>query len=109
MPPPDVHNQVSTFLGEGNTEKLAVDTNKAWKWEGALLNIIHQLPRTIQDATSLVSKLAKRYLWVDSLCIVQDDKNHKRVQIAAMNKISNSAALAVLVRQVITPIVAFLE
>jgi hypothetical protein len=32
----------------------------------------NQLPRTIQDAVSVTRKLGFRYLWVDSLCIIQD-------------------------------------
>ncbi|RYP66470.1 hypothetical protein DL770_008792 [Monosporascus sp. CRB-9-2] len=31
-----------------------------------------KLPKTIQDAILLVSRLGERYVWIDSLCIVQD-------------------------------------
>jgi hypothetical protein len=31
------------------------------------------LPRTFQDAVSITRKLSIRYIWIDSLCIVQDD------------------------------------
>ncbi|KAK5717546.1 hypothetical protein LTR17_015989 [Elasticomyces elasticus] len=31
------------------------------------------LPRTLQDAVTATVKLALRYLWIDSLCICQDD------------------------------------
>ncbi|KAK3490259.1 heterokaryon incompatibility protein-domain-containing protein [Neurospora hispaniola] len=33
------------------------------------------LPRTFQDAVVLTRKLEQRYLWIDSLCIIQDDEN----------------------------------
>jgi hypothetical protein len=42
------------------------------------LNSLKQLPRTIEDAMSLVSKLGHIYLWVDSLCILQDGENGKK-------------------------------
>jgi hypothetical protein len=52
---------------------------------------IDQLPQTIQDAMILMSQIQERYLWVDSLCIVQDDKDVKRSQIATMNQIYQGA------------------
>lgn len=32
-----------------------------------------QLPRTFQDAVTIARALGIRYLWIDSLCIIQDD------------------------------------
>lgn len=32
-----------------------------------------KLPQTIQDAATVCAKLGIRYLWIDSLCIIQDD------------------------------------
>jgi len=31
------------------------------------------LPQTVKDAIDLVSKMGEKYLWVDSICIIQDD------------------------------------
>jgi hypothetical protein len=31
------------------------------------------LPRTIQDAVDFVKALQERYLWIDALCLVQND------------------------------------
>jgi hypothetical protein len=36
------------------------------------------LPLTFQDALELTRKLGLKYLWIDSLCIVQDDKDDWR-------------------------------
>ena len=34
---------------------------------------LEKLPRTFQDAIELTRRLGIRYIWIDSLCIVQDD------------------------------------
>jgi len=65
---------------------------------GALLHFACILPQTIKDAIELVVKLRERYLWVDRLCILQDDKNEKHSQITQMHEIY-SAAYATIVQQ----------
>lgn len=47
----------------------------------------HYVPRTIQDAITLSRHLGERYLWVDSLCIIQDDKTSKQSQVLAMDRV----------------------
>jgi hypothetical protein len=39
--------------------------------------LIHDLPRTIQDAVQVCRKLGFKYLWVDRLCIIQKDGNQQ--------------------------------
>jgi hypothetical protein len=45
------------------------------------------LPRTIEDAIALCEDIGCLYLWVDSLCIVQDDEKNKHTQIASMAEV----------------------
>jgi hypothetical protein len=33
------------------------------------------LPKTFQDAITVARKLGVPYVWIDSLCIIQDDKS----------------------------------
>lgn len=54
-----------------------------------------RLPRTIADAMLLVSRFDERYLWVDSLCIMQDDAENKHDQIALMDVIYQKAILTI--------------
>ncbi|KAK0645793.1 hypothetical protein B0T16DRAFT_146810 [Cercophora newfieldiana] len=55
---------------------------KTTKWnvgqlqqDGALRMWQHFIPRVIGDTMDFTKRLGVRYLWVDSLCIVQDDEN----------------------------------
>lgn len=54
-----------------------------------------RLPRTIADAMLLVSRFDERYLWADSLCIIQDDAENKHDQIALMDVIYQEAILTI--------------
>lgn len=53
--------------------------------EGSLLSA--DVPTTIYDAIVATKMLGLRYLWVDRICIVQDDENNKLHQISAMDSI----------------------
>ncbi|KAL2292366.1 hypothetical protein FJTKL_09345 [Diaporthe vaccinii] len=49
------------------------------------------LPKTIQDAMLLVRAIGQRYLWVDSLCIVQDSTSSWELNAKAMHLIYGNA------------------
>ena len=44
----------------------------------------------------LVSRIGKRYLWVDSLCIVQDDDNDKQQQLTIIDSIYSNAEFVIM-------------
>ncbi|KAL2757322.1 hypothetical protein ACRALDRAFT_1079589 [Sodiomyces alcalophilus JCM 7366] len=52
------------------------------------------LPPTFQDAITFTRSLGIRYLWIDSLCIVQDDQDDWRREGAKMASIYSNAHLA---------------
>ena len=54
-----------------------------------------QLPRTIADSIKLVDHLGLKYLWVDALCIIQDDAEDQSHQIEKMATIYSSAFLTI--------------
>jgi hypothetical protein len=43
-----------------------------------------RIPPTIADAITFVQNIGERYLWVDSLCIVQDDDEKKQLHLESM-------------------------
>jgi tetratricopeptide (TPR) repeat protein len=52
---------------------------------GSLTESNCRLPQTIRDAMTWVGTLGERYLWVDSMCIVQDDAEVKDRDIHRMD------------------------
>ncbi|OJD21120.1 hypothetical protein ACJ73_07540 [Blastomyces percursus] len=54
------------------------------------------MPRTIEDAITVCLQMDQRYLWVDRLCIIQDDVGDKKAQIEAMDDIFSSAQIVLI-------------
>jgi hypothetical protein len=65
---------------------------------GALAKEPHRerLPETIKDAMIVLKELGLRYLWVDMLCIVQDDDESKAEAIGSMDLVYGEAFLTVI-------------
>lgn len=59
--------------------------------DGAVRELWGELPQAIKDAIELTDALGETYLWVDALCIIQDDNRSKAVYIARMNQIYGNA------------------
>jgi len=58
-------------------------------------NGLPPLPRTIADAMEVAARLDQRYLWVDALCILQDDDQDKAAQVPAMKTIYGGALVTI--------------
>ena len=56
---------------------------------------VTSLPRTIRDAVLVTQALNCRYLWVDALCIVQDDEPDREEQCPLMTDIYREAILTI--------------
>ncbi|KAH8586951.1 heterokaryon incompatibility protein-domain-containing protein, partial [Bisporella sp. PMI_857] len=63
---------------------------------GALAERQEQIPRVIRDAMAVVLLMDEKFLWVDTLCIVQDDPQLKHCEIARMNTIYSQASLTII-------------
>lgn len=58
--------------------------------------LARQIPPTIRDAFAVVRCLGERYLWVDALCIVQDDMNHLNLELSQMHRIYACASFTII-------------
>jgi hypothetical protein len=54
-----------------------------------------QMPKTIKDAVAITKRLGFRYLWVDRLCIIQDNKSDWESEAEKMARIYESAVCTI--------------
>ncbi|KAI1111257.1 heterokaryon incompatibility protein-domain-containing protein [Nemania sp. NC0429] len=62
--------------------------------EGGVFKTI-DLPQTILDAINVTRKLNITYMWIDALCIVQDDPESMQVELGKMPAIYSNATVTV--------------
>jgi hypothetical protein len=75
----------------------AVRDNLATLMEpGSLLRAKEDLSAVVRDAIALTSDIGERYLWIDSLCIIQDDDDSKQRTIDKMNLIYENAIMTII-------------
>ncbi|KAF2665591.1 HET-domain-containing protein [Microthyrium microscopicum] len=55
----------------------------------------NELGKTFQDAVGVTEKLGLRHIWIDSLCILQDDIDDWAQESAAMGRLFESAYLTI--------------
>jgi hypothetical protein len=68
-------------------------SDQTFKTTSATMDAFHQsipvleLPRSFADAFDLTRQLNVRYIWIDALCIVQDDKLDWETEVATMHNV----------------------
>ena len=81
----------------GDIEQLYLPLGGAYSGltnKGSLLDL--KLSKTIADAMQLIKRLGLRYLWVDALCINQDDLTDKEQHIARMGFVFQNALFTII-------------
>lgn len=76
-----------TLLSENKAQLMA---------PGGLLAFRYRLPRTINDSIDLLCAMGERYLWVDSICLLQDNYAEMRDAIGKMHLVYRGAVLTIL-------------
>lgn len=54
------------------------------------------IPMTIRDAMTVVHAIKERYLWVDSICIIQNDLKMQQTEILRMGSIYSNALFTII-------------
>ncbi|KEF60352.1 uncharacterized protein A1O9_01912 [Exophiala aquamarina CBS 119918] len=82
---------LSYCWGEGDRPTLKVGTLKAFLqrvW-------IPDLPKTYTDAIEVIRALGLKYLWIDAICIIQDDPADKIVEVPRMHQYYRNALFVI--------------
>ncbi|RSL60107.1 hypothetical protein CEP53_005562 [Fusarium sp. AF-6] len=88
---------LSYVRGQAPVFKLLQNNLNFLQTPGSLDKIATELPRTTTDAIELVRSLGERYLWVDTLCLVQDHPRDMKGGIEIMNSILRGSHFAIVV------------
>ena len=87
---------LSYIWGSVNNFRLTKANRLELMLPGALQRNGSRLPLTIQNAIALVRGLSLRYLWVDSLCLLQNDPLDLAQGVAVMDQIYEHAWLTII-------------
>ncbi|PSN60507.1 HET-domain-containing protein [Corynespora cassiicola Philippines] len=69
------------------THKTLVSRSRALAWS--------EIPKTFRDAILVTRALELKYLWIDSLCIIQDDKTDWKEEAAKMCHVYSNAVVTI--------------
>ncbi|KAK3324927.1 heterokaryon incompatibility protein-domain-containing protein [Apodospora peruviana] len=82
--------------GDGSQFQAVGSNFDELQQDDALSQVRNKLPTIISDAIDFVLGIGKTYLWVDALCIVQDDPDSKAEYIPRMGQIYGQALLTII-------------
>ncbi|KAH6628424.1 heterokaryon incompatibility protein-domain-containing protein [Chaetomium tenue] len=81
---------LSHCWGQGGTPFTTTQQTLPHRMSGIAID---NLPQTFQDSVTLTKELGLRYLWIDSLCIIQDDAADWAKEAAQMAHVYRNAHL----------------
>ncbi|KAF3009181.1 hypothetical protein E8E14_005316 [Neopestalotiopsis sp. 37M] len=83
---------LSYCWGQAGSQLLTTRDNLQRHLDRILLS---EMPRTHVDAVTIARKLGIRYIWIDSLCIIQRDREDWAREAALMHRVYSRAALTI--------------
>ncbi|KAH7356882.1 heterokaryon incompatibility protein-domain-containing protein [Rhexocercosporidium sp. MPI-PUGE-AT-0058] len=91
LPPGKRYIALSYTWGSSRAFMTTENNIKGLLKHGGISNIFSMLPLTIRDSIELVRNLGERYLWVDSLCIIQDNERSWALNSRVMDLVYGNA------------------
>ena len=92
-----IYASLSYVWGMAQPLMLQISNVNELQAPGGLYKRECMIPKTVWNAIMVVRQLGIRYIWVDALCIVQDDRGDQERQIQVMDKIYQHALLTICV------------
>lgn len=87
---------LSYVWGESQPHSTTTSNLRTYECDGILAGHAASLPATIRDAIHVTHALGVQYLWVDTLCIIQDSEQDKRHELAQMHRIYRDAYVTII-------------
>ena len=94
LPKQEGTRYVALSYSWGNVPKpftTSIDNVRKLQAPRGIETVFSSLSRTIQDAIDLVRELGERYLWVDSICIIQDSRSSWQLNASSMDTVYSNA------------------
>ncbi|KAK9423292.1 putative Heterokaryon incompatibility domain-containing protein [Seiridium unicorne] len=90
---PPEYVALSYIWGEAENTDWSTKSNIAERLKSLDTSI---MPATLRDAMIVCEKLGERYIWIDRLCILQDNEVDKSSQVQAMASIYSAAKFVII-------------
>lgn len=90
----------------GNTENIKTTTTTLCQFQKAI--DFDSLPQMFQDAVTITRRLKIEYLWIDSLCIIQNDRIDWETESAKMGSYYRNAYVTIAAESCPNPYMSFL-
>ncbi|KAK0752744.1 heterokaryon incompatibility protein-domain-containing protein [Schizothecium vesticola] len=94
---------LSYVWGNEAGAQLTTETRSVLESVGGLTDVSIRLGQTLQDAVKVAKAIGLRYLWIDALCILQDDDEDKTDIISRMGAIYGNAVITIVASTNSTP------
>ena len=95
--PKDGVRYVTLSYTWGDVEQLRLnrENEQEFRRAGWLWSMLVSITQTIRDAITLTRKIGERFLWVDALCIIQDDALDLERSLGEMGNIYRNSVLTI--------------
>jgi hypothetical protein len=94
-----IYVALSYVWGRARNFRAMQSNKQQLQHPGALESGGFDIPRTVRDAMNVVAILQEKYLWVDALCIIQDEDSTKQAQLSNMASIYAEATVTIIAKE----------